>query len=300
MFRKLKNMGIRTYETLCTSYVTPILNYGAGVWGFPELNEPHVLQNRMIRYYLGVHKFAPVPAMQLEMDWLDTRYQRWIEMVRFRNRIAQMDDHRIPLLIHNWDVSLQRDAWAKQVEHILSYTNMLEDTNHLSHIDLDVLSARLKRLNREKWMKSASLLPKLRTFVELFDERDHKGLVYANLTRKQRSMVTKLKIGIMPLAIETGRFTDVPLEYRTCQICDDNLLEDEYHFLLYCEGLKEVRSSFFEEYNWLEDLEDETDKVELVKLWLNSHNLRKTARFIEDMTLARKELMYDYDEELEM
>ncbi len=45
MFRKLKNMGIRTYETLCTSYVSPILNYGAGVWGFQELSDPHVLQN---------------------------------------------------------------------------------------------------------------------------------------------------------------------------------------------------------------------------------------------------------------
>ena len=149
-----------------------------------------------------------------------------------------MDEHRLPYIIHNWDVSLKRKAWADQTVHILQYCNMLEGTDHLSHIDLDVLAARLKRLNREKWLTSAVAMPKLRTFVEIFDESDHKGLVYANLTRKQRSVITKVKIGILPLALEVGRFTDVPLEYRTCQICDDELLEDEFHFLLYCEGLK--------------------------------------------------------------
>ena len=134
-------------------------------------------------------------------------------------------------------------------------------------------------------------------FVEIFDEYDHKGLVYANLSRKQRSVITKVKIGILPLALEVGRFTDVPLEYRTCKICDDELLEDEYHFLLYCDGLKDIRSDFFREYNWLEDLEDPTDKIELIKLWMNSHNLRQTANFIENMIEARKEQMYDEQED---
>ena len=120
-------------------------------------------------------------------------------MVRLRNRFVNMEDHRLPRMIHEWDVSLNRDAWAKQVNHILQYTNMLEGTTHLSHIDLDVLTARLKRLNREKWMNQANAMPKLRTFVELFDECDYKGLVYTGLTRRQRSMVTKLKIGIRPV-----------------------------------------------------------------------------------------------------
>ena len=124
-------------------------------------------------------------------------------MVRLRNRIVNMDEHRLLLIIHNWDVSLQRDAWTKQKDHILQYANMLEGITHLSHRDLDVLSARLKHLNREKWKNSTCALSKLRTFFDLYDEWDHRGLVYANLTRRQRSMVTTLKIGILPLAVET-------------------------------------------------------------------------------------------------
>ena len=34
LFKSLQNMGIRTYETLHSSYVVPIMNYGAAVGGF--------------------------------------------------------------------------------------------------------------------------------------------------------------------------------------------------------------------------------------------------------------------------
>ena len=121
---------------------------------------------------------------------------------------------------------------------------------------------------------------------------DYKGIAYTGLSRRQRSLVTKFKVGVLPLAIEVGRYKDVPLEKRLCCICKDKVLEDEFHFLLYCEALKDIRSEFFEEYNWLDDLEDPTDEAELLKLVLNSHNLRKTARFIENMFDQRMKLMF--------
>ncbi len=118
------------------------------------------------------------------------------------------------------------------------------------------------------------------------------GIVYTNLTRRQRSLVIKLKIGILPLGLEVGRFTDKPIEYRTCLICEEGLLEDEYHFLLYCNAMKGIRSTYFDEYNYLEDLEDPTDRVALCKLMLNSHNLKHTAKFLENMFEERMRLLY--------
>ncbi len=82
----------------------------------------------------------------------------------------------------------------------------------LRHVDLDVVKARLMRLNREKWWLAASEMPKLRTYNELYDEQDDRGIAYTQLTHRQRSLVVKLKIGILSLGIETGRFTDVPLK----------------------------------------------------------------------------------------
>ena len=102
----------------------------------------------------------------------------------------------------------------------------------------------------------------------------------------------KFKLGILPLSIEVGHFTNVPLEYRLCQLCKDNLLEDELHFILYCDGLKDTRSQLFEGTTYLEDVEDSTDKVELCKLLFNSHNLKHSARVMENMFDARMRLMW--------
>ena len=136
-------------------------------------------------------------------------------MVRFRNRLASMDDNRLPRIIYNWDKSLKTSAWASSMVMVLQYVDMLNDNHELVHVDL-VVKARLIRLNREKWWASVADMPKLRTFKVLYDDQDYKGLVYANLTRRQRSIMAKFKLGILPLGIEVGRFTDVPLEYRLC------------------------------------------------------------------------------------
>ena len=62
-----------------------------------------------------------------------------------------------------------------------------------------------------------------------------------------RSTFAQLRLGILPLRIETGRFTNIVDIYagtglfrnmrvaeRICNICNDNLVEDEKHFLFTC------------------------------------------------------------------
>ena len=45
------------------------------------------------------------------------------------------------------------------------------------------------------------------------------------------------------LHIETGRYKTIPRPQRLCNIC--NVLEDEEHFLLYCDKYKDFRISLF-------------------------------------------------------
>ena len=52
------------------------MNYASGVWGFKEFAAPQVLQNRISRFFLGIHKFAPLAATKIEMDWIDSWMKR--------------------------------------------------------------------------------------------------------------------------------------------------------------------------------------------------------------------------------
>ena len=65
IFKKVGNLGSKTYETLYDSYVDPIMHYASGVWGFKDFPPPRVLQNRIMRFFLGVHRFAPVAATKI-------------------------------------------------------------------------------------------------------------------------------------------------------------------------------------------------------------------------------------------
>ena len=120
-------MGIKTYESLYKSYVLPIINYGSAVWGFDEYSKPQTLQNRLSRFFLGVHRFAPVAATKIEMNWLDTRETRWLEMLRYYNKIVEMNDDRLPKIVYEWDKSLDIKAWSSEVKFIM-------EKNELRHI----------------------------------------------------------------------------------------------------------------------------------------------------------------------
>ena len=68
IFRKLGNMGIKTYETSVNSNILPIANYGSGVWGFKESSKNRMLKNTVMRFYLGTHRFTTLAAVYTEMD----------------------------------------------------------------------------------------------------------------------------------------------------------------------------------------------------------------------------------------
>ena len=292
-FKKLKNMGIKTYETLYESYVLSIANYAAGVWGFGEFQQPQVLQNRIQRFFLGVHAFAPVAATNMEFDWLSMKFLRWLEIIRYYNRLVDLPDHRWPKKILRWDRSLRTEGWFNQVQHIVSYANMELDPDSDCQIDLDILKARLLKLNRQRWRLESYEKSKLRTFVDICDHEKPRVIIEANLPRNHRSLVTKLKIGTLPLKLETGRWKDTPLEKRLCLACDQNLLESEYHFVIHCDAYRDTRTEFFQEVVNNTDLPVYGSEPVIMRTLLDESVIRITGRYLERMFLERKNLIFN-------
>ncbi len=44
-------------------------------------------------------------------------------------------------------------------------------------------------------------------------------------------ILAQIRSGILPLRIETGLWKNDSIEDRVCLVCDENIVEDEYHFL---------------------------------------------------------------------
>ena len=67
--------------------------------------------------------------------------------------------------------------------------------------------------------------------------------------QKHRRAVAKLRAGNHNLKIETGRHSTpkVPEYMRTCQCCNSNQIENEFHFLLMCNCCNAIRKIFMDD-----------------------------------------------------
>ena len=67
-----------------------------------------------------------------------------------------------------------------------------------------------------------------------------------NLTPGQRSIIAQIRLGILPIAIETGRFNNIPADERYCFVCNCQEIEVELHFIFHCNHYENERHTFLQ------------------------------------------------------
>ena len=61
----------------------------------------------------------------------------------------------------------------------------------------------------------------------------------------KRSLLAQLRLGILPLEIKVGRFRNIPVENRLCKCCDNNVVENEFHFVCECVRYADLRTVLY-------------------------------------------------------
>jgi hypothetical protein len=117
-----------------------------------------------------------------------------------------------------------------------------------------------------KWKTDVEGMTKLRRYVEIKDCYRQEPIVCKYMSSKQRAVISKLKSGTLPTAIETGRFRKTPLQERLCGQCNYQSIEDEKHFLLHCNAYLLERQRMLAEID---------EKLDILIFELNSDELFK-------------------------
>ena len=90
--------------------------------------------------------------------------------------------------------------------------------------------------------------PELRIYGEFKTNYGLDNYMAFNLSRLKISDLTQSRCGILPLRVETGRFRNEPLSERKCTFCDQDSVEDEFHFILHCSKYNMDRHNLLEVY----------------------------------------------------
>ena len=290
-FRSLKDCGFKTYTKLFDTSVVSILNYGSEVWGFGKYDKCDTIMNRAMRYYLGVNKYAPNAGVQGDMAWLSLKYRRYIAMLRFWNRLIKLDTTRITKRVFNWYYENPENNWCSDIRRISYLLNMPEVYRSRTAFDLQATENKVHELMQREWSTNLQLKPKLRFYLNFKTELYVEPYVKYNVRRVERSVYAQIRLGMLPLHIETGRYLNTPLDQRICRMCDMNVIEDECHFIFVCPTYVNERQELFiqcfgDVYNF-DDL-----PVEVLLVYLTNDYWKLFMKYLNNIWMIRKEKMY--------
>jgi len=248
-FKTMKDVGYDTFTKLYMSGVKPVFEYGAEVWGHHKGQAIDKVQNRAMRYFLGLHKFAPNAALASEMGWLKPDLSRYLCMFRFWNKVIELPDTSLCKKIFDEDYLLCYNNWCQSFKSICNTLDITRAYSDKNLIDMNCVKDRLNDLMLRNWKGEVSSKAKLRTYVILKDNVDVEHYVKYCYNRQNRSLMAQLRCGILPLRIETGRFCGLAVEDRLCEICKSGKIEDEIHFVVECPKYLEERISMYNAAN---------------------------------------------------
>ena len=283
-------MGFSTYSKCYNSCVAPILEYCSGVWGGSKLTNIEFIQNRAIRTFLGVHKFAPNAGIIGEVGWDTCTDRIRLNMIRLWNRIIDMDVNRWEKHIFMWDYEMGGTGWCNAIRQVFLRCNLEYVYLNKVEVNINMFHKQLQRISKEEWKINVENKPKLRTYKLIKDIPDCEPYVKGNLSFSERSFIAQLRLGILPLNIETGRFVNKPLQERKC--CNCQVLEDESHFLFYCQLYNNERRSLYHKISYREVgflILSETGKF---KLLCNKY-FRFLAQYITKSWAIRQNMLYN-------
>ena len=255
------NLPAQLATKLFQQLIQPILMYGAEVWA-PLLHPRAIRTNGLetaltgaqtlkadhiqIGYYrrlLGLNNNAAIMGIRGELGaypmYIPAIQAAWKYHARVRAGIGS------PLIAA---ALAEQDALVEQGRHcwLSNLQRIGEDMDLPLQTLPQVLKSCLRDRFEETWKESLHRVPKkkeqgnkLRTYRE-FKTTFEVEPYLQHPSRGKRNKLLQFRISAHRLRIETGRHERTPLAQRTCELCLDEAIQDEYH-LFQCGGLQQLR-----------------------------------------------------------
>ena len=266
MCKMIKNKGFpfNIFQMLYNCCVTSITDYSHEVIGFHQYTGSASIHTKAIRAYLGVGHSANLCGLRSEMGWLEPRSRTQIRMMRYFLKLRKLPDERLTKKIFICDQYFMQQnpnlqCWSSEIKDILVRNNLVFSFDNVppkllcKNLEHSLLSKDISMFQNQ-----CSKSPKLRTYNSLFSPFN--VALSENFTRLclpfiVRKRLSQLRLGVLPLRIETDRYQRVKNDAseRFCKQpkCTNNVataagktfyVEHEFHFLLECKQYDNLRN----------------------------------------------------------
>ncbi len=294
-YKSLNDLGYDTYTKLYDSLVSPIIDYGSSIWGYKSYESLDRVQNRATRFFMGVHRFAPILGHVGDMGWGSNKSRWKLNILRLWNRLVEMDDNRLLKKVFLWDrdqhSNNNKSNFCAQVKQILTDCDKRSSYTNQNAVDIGNMKAIFMEKDVNNWENSVKDKCKLDFLALIKPAFGVEPFVKLNISRYERSLLAQLRYGILQIQLETGRYNNEKRGDRLCKICDEGRVEDQYHFVFHCPAYDDKRNIFMNlmktripEWNTMSDNEK-------FVILFKDHS-RAFGKYVREIFLYRKGLVY--------
>ena len=212
-------------------------------------------------------------------------------MIILWNRLISMDDNRLTKCVFNFDYTATGKTWCSDLKHLLHQVNMQQSFENKQITNLEHVKNLFNDKHQQEWNEKLHTVSKLRTCVTFKSNYETETYLKLNICKAEISHLAQFRCAVLPLKIETGRFFGLNVEDRLCQVCDQNAVENEIHFLLHCTLYDDLRRTMIVKSE-RRDIRlrtlTETEKLTLIL----KHDEKQCAKFIFNTMHRRKSVLY--------
>ena len=226
----------------------PILLYCCEVWGYEDFKILEKLHLKFCKLILGVPRSASSFVVYGELGRQPPCSFIYPTLINANmNKLSEIFYYSI---IPNVNTEKQTDNTPrfKWFRHI-GYPGMWT-TDTFSSIKWLYGTAKLRRSDTfgQEWDSNKSSSQSKHYSSSKTELRSENYLL--KLPDSQRILILRLRASLLRLPVTLGRYDNIPYEQRVCTSCKSGHIGDEFHFILECQTLQELRNKYIPEYFW--------------------------------------------------
>jgi exonuclease III len=244
-------MHISEKLKLFESMVSPILFYGSEVWGFHKARNVEGVYLKFLKQILNVRQQTTNSSVYGELGLFPLHVIRNVRIVKYWFKIIKNPDSLMyklyfmknahGMFVNEWTVNL------KKLLDNLGFAYLL-NSNDIEYQQLNSVIQRIYDQYIQQWFSEIGTLNKLESYRLFKDSFTCEKYLSCVDNTKYRVALTRFRCSAHKLLIEEGRYRNIIREERICRLCNMNLVESEYHFLLVCPLYRELRRICLPQY----------------------------------------------------
>ena len=295
LFKRL-SFDVKTKLALFDSLVTPIILYGAEVWGIYDIKNVDRIHIKFFKAILGVKQQTPNNAVYGELGRYPLSVISKERSFKFWIHILKQKDTNSPVfnvyqyMFNRTTSNPQTKSWASLIKSELGKLGLSYMWNRQNEIipRFTIIQQRLRDQYIQKWKASLSSMSKLDSYIRYKNTFEMEKYLQILSNDTLRKHLTSLRLVSHRLQIEIGRHNDLARAERVCRVCNVQQTESEYHFMLVCPAYRDLRVKFLPRYcmSW-----PTLNKFDYLMKQNGNKILTNVAKFISAATKLRSEML---------